>query len=347
MYSQKLVTMLKKDIKIAVVGATGNVGRAMINILAEKGFPKANVTALASRRSSGGEISYGDIGVLRVHALDGFNFLGTHIVLSSAGSKISETFVPTATAAGTIVIDNASFFRMDKNVPLIVPEVNPDTIDLVKKQNIVANPNCSMIQLAMALKPLDTIIPIKRVVVSTYQSVSGAGKRGMDELLTQTRAIYMNSPTTIEQFPKTIAFNVIPNIGDIEDSGDTGEEIKIAQEFKKVMGRAIPITATAVRVPVFIGHSMSVNIEFDSKMTPSDARAALKKAPGVKLLADLGNYMTPIEVAGEDAVYVSRVRKDPSCESGLNLWVVADNLRKGAALNAVQILELLIAKKLI
>jgi aspartate-semialdehyde dehydrogenase len=329
---------------VAVVGATGNVGREMLNILAERQFPVKDVIPLASERSIGSEISFGEDDVLKVRALDKFDFKGVDIVLSSAGAKISADFAPRAAAAGAIVVDNTSFFRMDPDVPLVVPEVNPEDIALYRKKGIIANPNCSTIQMVVALKPLHDLVKIKRVVVSTYQSVSGAGKEGMDELFNQTRNVFTNGPLDHKKFTKQIAFNVIPHIDVFMDDGYTKEEWKMAVETRKILDPDIPVSATCVRVPVFIGHSEAVNVEFESAMSAEQARAALKNAPGVSVIdhrADEG-YVTPVESAGEDKVYVSRIRKDPTVKHGLNLWVVSDNLRKGAALNAVQIAEVLV-----
>jgi aspartate-semialdehyde dehydrogenase len=326
------------------VGATGNVGREMLNILAERQFPVKDVIPLASERSIGSEISFGEDDVLKVRALDKFDFKGVDIVLSSAGAKISADFAPRAAAAGAIIIDNTSFFRMDPDVPLVVPEVNPEDIALYRKKGIIANPNCSTIQMVVALKPLHDLVKIKRVVVSTYQSVSGAGKEGMDELFNQTRNVFTNGSLDHKKFTKQIAFNVIPHIDVFMDDGYTKEEWKMAVETRKILDPDIPVSATCVRVPVFIGHSESVNVEFESEMTAEHARAALKTAPGVSVIdhrADEG-YVTPVESAGEDKVFVSRIRKDPTVKHGLNLWVVSDNLRKGAALNAVQIAEVLV-----
>jgi aspartate-semialdehyde dehydrogenase len=330
--------------RVAVVGATGNVGREMLNILAERQFPVKDVIPLASERSTGSEISFGEDRVLKVLPLDKFDFKGVDIVLSSAGAKISADFAPKAAAAGAIIIDNTSFFRMDPDVPLVVPEVNPEDIALYRKRGIIANPNCSTIQMVVALKPLHDLVKIKRVVVSTYQSVSGAGKEGMDELFNQTRAVFTNGSLDPKTFTKQIAFNVIPHIDVFMEDGYTKEEWKMAVETRKILDPDIPVTATCVRVPVFIGHSEAINVEFDSEMSVEHARAALKSAPGVTVIdhrADEG-YVTPVESAGEDKVYVSRIRKDPTVPYGLNLWVVSDNLRKGAALNAVQIAEVLV-----
>jgi aspartate-semialdehyde dehydrogenase len=329
---------------VAVVGATGNVGREMLNILAERQFPVKDVIPLASERSSGAEISFGEDKVLKVRPLDKFDFKGVDIVLSSAGAKISADFAPKAAAAGAIIIDNTSFFRMDPDVPLVVPEVNPEDIALYRKKGIIANPNCSTIQMVVALKPLHDLAKIKRVVVSTYQSVSGAGKEGMDELFNQTRAVFTNGSLDHKKFTKQIAFNVIPHIDVFMEDGYTKEEWKMGVETRKILDPDIPVTATCVRVPVFIGHSEAINVEFESEMSVEHARAVLKSAPGVTVIdhrADEG-YVTPVESAGEDKVYVSRIRKDPTVPYGLNLWVVSDNLRKGAALNAVQIAEVLV-----
>jgi aspartate-semialdehyde dehydrogenase len=326
------------------VGGTGNVGREMLQIVAERNFPVKEVIPLASSRSVGQEVSFGEDDVLKVRALDKFDFKGVDIVLSSAGAKISADFAPKAAAAGAIVIDNTSFFRMDPDVPLVVPEVNPEDIALYAKKGIIANPNCSTIQMVVALKPLHDLVKIKRVVVSTYQSVSGAGKEGMDELFNQTRNVFTNGPLDHKKFTKQIAFNVIPHIDVFMDDGYTKEEWKMSVETKKILDPDIPVSATCVRVPVFIGHSEAVNVEFEDEMSVEHARAALRSAPGCSVIdhrADEG-YVTPVESAGEDKVYISRIRKDPTVKHGLNLWVVSDNLRKGAALNAVQIAEVLI-----
>src|SRR6266581_4838230 len=330
--------------KVAVVGATGNVGREILTTLAERDFPADEVVALASSRSIGKEVSFGDDDVLKVEALDTYDFRGIDIVLSSPGSKVSAVFAPRATKAGAVVIDNTSHFRMEPDVPLVVPEVNPQAIAQYTKRGIIANPNCSTIQMVVALKPLHDLATIKRIVVSTYQSVSGAGHAAMDELFNQTRAIYVNDPIKPEQLTKQIAFNVIPHIDDFMDDGSTKEEWKMAVETRKILGPDIAVTATCVRVPVFIGHAEAVNVEFARPITEDRARKALQDAPGIIVLdhrADEG-YVTPAEAAGEDAVYVSRIRRDPTVAHGLNLWVVADNLRKGAALNAVQIAEILV-----
>ncbi|MDP2205706.1 MAG: aspartate-semialdehyde dehydrogenase [Alphaproteobacteria bacterium] len=335
--------------KIAVVGATGNVGREMLNVLVERNFPVAEVHAVASARSAGKEISFGEDDVLKVEALDKFNFKGIDIVLASAGSDISEKFVPKATKAGAVVIDNSSFFRMDKDVPLVVPEVNPDDIKKYKKKGIIANPNCSTIQMVVALKPLHDLGTITRVVVATYQSVSGAGKEGMDELFNQTRALYSNAVPKREVFAKQISFNVIPQIDKFMDDGQTKEEWKMRVETKKILGKDIEVVASCVRVPVFVGHSEAVHVEFKKPVTVAAARKVLQKAPGVVVIDrpdPEDGFVTPAEIAGEDAVYVSRIRKDPSVKNGLVMWVVSDNLRKGAATNAVQIAEVLTEKYL-
>jgi aspartate-semialdehyde dehydrogenase len=329
--------------KVAVVGATGNVGREMLTTLEERNFPADEVVALASSASVGKEVSYGEDDVLRVQALDNFDFKGIDIVLSSPGGKVSARFAPRAAKAGAVVIDNTSYWRMDPDVPLVVPEVNPQAIAGYEKRGIIANPNCSTIQMVVALKPLHDLARIKRVVVATYQSVSGAGRAAMDELFGQTRAIYVNDPVKPEEFTKQISFNVIPHIDVFMDDGSTREEWKMAVETRKILDPDITVTATCVRVPVFIGHAEAVNVEFERPLSEDRARTALRDAPGVVVVdhrADEG-YVTPAEAAGEDAVYVSRIRRDPTVPHGLNLWVVADNLRKGAALNAVQIAEIL------
>jgi len=330
--------------KIAVVGATGNVGRELLQVMAEREFPADEVVALASSRSLGREVSYGENKVLKVQDLALFDFKGTDIVLSSPGAKVSAEYSPKAAKAGAVVIDNTSHFRMDPDVPLVVPEVNPGAIAGFTKKGIIANPNCSTIQMVVALKPLHDLAGLKRVVVATYQSVSGAGKEAMDELFNQTRAIFVNDPVQSGKFTKQIAFNVIPHIDDFMDSGETKEEWKLMVETKKILGPKIKVTATCVRVPVFVGHGEAVNMEFERPITVEEAREALKDAPGVVVVdhrKDEG-YVTPEECAGEDAVYVSRIRDDATVENGLSMWVVSDNLRKGAALNTVQIAEVLI-----
>jgi aspartate-semialdehyde dehydrogenase len=333
--------------KIAVVGATGNVGRAMLSVLAERQFPVSEVVALASTRSVGTEVSFGDA-ILKVKALDYYDFKGTDICLMSAGGAIAKEWAPKIAAQGCLVIDNSSAWRMDREVPLVVPEVNADALFGIKK-GIVANPNCSTAQLVVALKPLHDLARIKRVVVATYQSVSGAGKEGMDELFRQSRAVFVADPVEVGKFTKQIAFNVIPHIDVFLDSGYTKEEWKMTVEIQKILDPDIQLIATCVRVPVFIGHSEAVNIEFEKPITAEKARAALRQAPGVLVVdkREDGGYATPLECAGEDATYVSRIRKDPTVENGLSLWVVSDNLRKGAALNAVQIAECLVNRKLI
>ena len=329
--------------KVAVVGATGSVGREILKTLAEREFPAEEVVALASNRMAGREVSFGEDKVLKVGVLDDFDFSGTHMVLSSAGAKPAAAFAPRATEAGAVVIDNSSHFRMDEDVPLVVPEVNGEAIADYTAHNIIANPNCSTIQMVMALKPLHDLAPIKRVVVSTYQSVSGAGHEAMDELFNQTRAIYVNDPIEKTKFPKQIAFNVIPHIDVFMEDGGTKEEWKMIVETKKILDPGIEVSATCVRVPVFIGHGEAVHVEFESALSVDEAREALRAAPGIAVVdhrAEEG-YVTPEECAGEDLVYVSRIRNDASVKHGLAMWVVADNLRKGAALNAVQIAEIL------
>jgi aspartate-semialdehyde dehydrogenase len=330
--------------KVAVVGATGAVGGEILNILAEREFPADEVTALASRASEGKEVSYGDERVLRVQALESFDFEGTDIGLFSPGAAVSKIYAPRAAAAGCVVIDNTSQFRMEPDVPLIVPEVNPEALELFRERNIIANPNCSTIQMVMALKPLHDLATVKRVVVATYQSVSGAGREAMDELFDQTKGIYEAKPAAPELFPKQIAFNVIPQIDVFLDGGSSKEEWKMAVETQKILDPAIEVAATCVRVPVFVGHSEAVNVEFEHALEVEDARAALAEFEGVLLVdrPEAGEYVTPVECVGEYAVFVSRLRKDPTVPHGLQMWVVADNLRKGAALNAVQIAEKLV-----
>jgi aspartate-semialdehyde dehydrogenase len=334
--------------KVAVVGATGNVGREMLNILEERGFPVSEVVALASRRSQGTEVSFGDR-TLKVKTLDQYDFSDTDICIMSAGGNVSKEWSPKIGKQGCVVIDNSSAFRYDQDVPLIVPEVNPDAITQFSKRNIIANPNCSTAQLVVALKPLHDFAKIKRVVVSTYQSVSGAGKDGMDELFNQTRAVFVADPIENKKFTKRIAFNVIPHIDSFMEDGYTKEEWKVLAETKKMLDPKIKVTCTAVRVPVFIGHSESVNIEFENEITADQAREILREAPGCLVIDkhEDGGYITPYESAGEDATFISRIREDATVENGLNIWVVSDNLRKGAALNAIQIAELLINRGLI
>jgi aspartate-semialdehyde dehydrogenase len=329
--------------KVAVVGATGNVGREMLQTLYERDFPADQVVALASERSLGRKVSFGEREPLEVLSLADYDFTGTDIALFSPGAKVSAIHAPRAAAAGCIVIDNTSQFRMDPDVPLVVPEVNPDAIAGYTTRNIIANPNCSTIQMVVALKPLHDAFTIKRVVVATYQSTSGAGKDAMDELFNQTRAIYVNDPVEKKEFTKQIAFNVIPQIDVFMDDGSTKEEWKMVVETKKILDPKIKLTVTCVRVPVFIGHAEAINLEFEREVSTKAAREVLKDADGVSLIdhrVDEG-YVTPVEAAGEDLVYISRVREDPTIDNGLNIWVVADNLRKGAALNTIQIAELL------
>ena len=335
--------------RIVVVGATGNVGREMLNILAERQFPVADIAAVASARSTGDIVDFGDSGrELKVQNIEHFDFAGWDIALFAAGSGPARIYAPIAAAAGCTVIDNSSLFRMDPDVPLIVPEVNPQAIDGYLKKNIIANPNCSTAQMVVALKPLHDAATIKRVVVSTYQSVSGAGKEGMDELFEQSRGIFVGDSSEAKKFTKQIAFNVIPHIDsfvgpDTDYDGYTKEELKMAQETNKILDPDILVTATCVRVPVFVGHSEAINIEFENPISVKEAQAILREAPGIMLYdkREDGGYITPIECVGEYATYVSRVRRDPTVTNGLVLWCVSDNLRKGAALNAVQIAELL------
>ncbi|MEO5375714.1 MAG: aspartate-semialdehyde dehydrogenase [Alphaproteobacteria bacterium] len=331
--------------RVAVIGATGNVGREMLNILYERDFPVDEVIALASERSVGREVSFGDDDVLKVKDLATFDFKGVDIALSSPGAKVSAQHSPRAAAAGCVVIDNTSHFRMDPDVPLVVPEVNPQAIAGYTRRNIIANPNCSTIQMVVALKPLHQRFRVRRVVVSTYQSTSGAGKDAMDELFNQTRGIYMNEPTqkTRKKFTKQIAFNVIPHIDVFMDDGATKEEWKMAAETRKILDPDIAVHANCARVPSFIGHAEYVNIETETPISDTEARTLLKQAPGVVVVDMRENegYVTPAECVGEDAVYVSRIRKDHTVPNGLSFWCVSDNLRKGAALNAVQIAEVL------
>ncbi len=334
--------------RVAVVGATGAVGREILKTLAERRFPVSEVAAVASGKSAGKEVSFGEKTVLKVKPLDSFDFKGWDIGLFSPGAEISALHAPRAAAAGCMVIDNTSQFRMEPDVPLVVPEVNPGALSRIRR-GIVANPNCSTIQLVVALKPLHDRFIVKRVVVSTYQSVSGAGKDGMDELWSQARAAYVNDAITPQEFTKPIAFNVIPHIDRFMEDGSTKEEWKMAVETRKIMGADIKLVATCVRVPVFIGHAEAVTVEFERPVTASDARAALRDAPGISVMdsRDDGGYITPLDCAGEDSVFVSRIRRDPTVEHGLSFWCVSDNLRKGAALNAVQIAETLLAQGLL
>ena len=334
--------------KIVVAGATGNVGREMLNILAEREFPVDEIVALASRRSLGTEISFGDK-TLKTRDLDTFDFTGWDIALFAIGSDATKIYAPKAAAAGCVVIDNSSLYRYDPAVPLIVPEVNADAIIGYKNKNIIANPNCSTAQMVVALKPLHDRARIKRVVVSTYQSVSGAGKEGIDELWDQTKGIYVHGQEVApSKFPKQIAFNVIPHIDVFLDDGSTKEEWKMVAETKKILDKSIKVTATCVRVPVFVGHSESINIEFHDFLDEHEARDILREAPGIMVIdkREPGGYITPIECVGEYATYISRIRQDSTIDNGINLWCVSDNLRKGAALNAVQIAELLGSKHL-
>ncbi|MCS6878146.1 MAG: aspartate-semialdehyde dehydrogenase [Geminicoccaceae bacterium] len=330
--------------KVAVVGATGAVGNEMLQILAEREFPVDEVVALASERSLGKKVSFGEDKTLDVQDLESFDFAGFDLALFSPGAKVSAVHAPRAAAAGCVVIDNTSYFRMDPDVPLVVPEVNRHALRDFRKKNIIANPNCSTIQMVVALKPIHDVARIKRVVVATYQSVSGAGREAMDELFDHTKAVYMNQRKEPVHFPKPIEFNLIPQIDVFMEDGSTKEEWKMAVETKKILDPNIAVTATCVRVPVFIGHSEAINIELESPLSPEEAREILDEAPGVVVLdrREPGGYATPRDVAGEYEVFVSRIRKDPTVPHGLNLWVVADNLRKGAAWNAVQIAECLI-----
>jgi aspartate-semialdehyde dehydrogenase len=334
--------------KVAVVGATGNVGREMLDILAERAFPADEVVAVASRSSQGVEVSFGDK-TLKVKALEHVDFSDTDICLMSAGGTVSKEWSPKIAAQGAVVIDNSSAWRYDADVPLIVPEVNADAAAGFRRKGIIANPNCSTAQLVVALKPLHDHARIKRVVVATYQSVSGAGKDAMDELDRQTKAIYSLQDIETKKFPKRIAFNLIPQIDVFMEDGFTKEEWKMVAETKKILDPKIKLVATCVRVPVFIGHSEAVNIEFENPITADEARDILHSAPGCLVIdrREPGGYVTPHEAAGEDATYISRIREDPTVENGLVLWCVSDNLRKGAALNAVQIAEVLINRKLI
>ena len=334
--------------KVAVVGATGNVGREMLDILAERTFPADEIVAIASRRSQGVEVSCGER-TLKVKALEHFDFSDVDICLMSAGSAVSKEWSPKIAAKGAVVIDNSSCWRLDADVPLVVPEVNADAVAGFRKKGIIANPNCSTAELVVVLKPLHDRARIKRVVVSTYQSVSGAGREAMDELFAQTRAVYVTDPIEPKKFPKRIAFNVIPQIDVFMDDGFTREEWKLVAETKKILDPKIKLVATCVRVPVFIGHSEAVSIEFEAPISADEARELLRNAPGCLVVdkREAGGYVTPYECAGEDATYISRIREDPTVDNGLVLWIVADNLRKGAALNAVQIAECLINRKLI
>jgi aspartate-semialdehyde dehydrogenase len=330
--------------KIVVAGATGNVGREMLNILAEREFPADEIAVVASSRSQGLMVDYGDTGKqYKVQNIDNFDWTGWDMALFAIGSEATAKYAPIAAAAGCTVIDNSSLYRMDPDVPLIVPEVNPEAIDGYKARNIIANPNCSTAQMVVVLKPLHDKAKITRVVVATYQSVSGAGKEGMDELFEQSRNIFVGDPAEPKKFTKQIAFNVIPHIDSFLDDGSTKEEWKMVVETKKILDPKIKVTATCVRVPVFVGHSEAINIEFEDEISAKEAQDILREAPGVMLYdkREDGGYITPVECVGEFATFVSRVREDSTIENGINLWCVSDNLRKGAALNAVQIAELL------
>ena len=334
--------------KVAVIGATGNVGREMLNILAERQFPADEVFALASRRSMGVEVSYGDKR-LKCRDLENFDFKGVDFALMSAGSAVSKDWSPKIGAQGCVVIDNSSCWRYDPDVPLVVPEVNADAVTGFRKTHIIANPNCSTAQLVVVLKPLHDAAKIKRVVVATYQSVSGAGKDAMDELWNQTKGIFVTDVPEAKAFTKQIAFNVIPHIDVFMEDGSTKEEWKMMVEMKKILDPKIKLTATCVRVPVFVGHAEAVNIEFEDEITAEDARDILREAPGVLVVdkPEPGGYVTPVECVGDFATYVSRIREDQTVDNGLSLWIVSDNLRKGAALNTVQIAELIINRKLL
>lgn len=334
--------------RIVVVGATGNVGREMLNILADRQFPVDEIAVLASRKSKGTECSFGDRD-LKTKDLDTFDFTGWDIALFAVGSEATKKYAPRAAKSGCIVIDNSSLYRYDPQVPLIVPEVNPDAISGYAKKNIIANPNCSTAQLVVALKPLHDRATIKRVVVSTYQSVSGSGKAAMDELWNQTKGMYVpGQERAPDVYPKQIAFNVIPHIDVFLDDGQTKEEWKMVAETKKIIDPKIKLTATCVRVPVFVGHSEAVNIEFEDFLDEDEARDILREAPGIMVVdkREDGGYITPVECVGDYSTFISRIRQDSTIENGINLWCVSDNLRKGAALNAVQIAELLVSRVL-
>jgi aspartate-semialdehyde dehydrogenase len=335
--------------RVAVVGATGAVGREMLKTLAERQFPVDEIAAVASGRSTGQEISFGEKRVLKIQNLETFDFRGWDIGLFSPGAVVSAVHAPRAAEAGCVVIDNTSQFRMDPDIPLVVPEVNPQALRNFGKRNIIANPNCSTIQMVVALKPLHDEFKVKRVVVATYQSVSGAGKEGMDELFNHTKSSFVFESSPPQQFTKEIAFNCIPHIDKFLDDGSTKEEWKMVVETKKILDPNIAVFATCVRVPVFIGHGEAVTVEFENPATAGEARACLREAPGIEVVdvREDGGYATPLECAGDDAVYVSRIRKDPTVPHGLSFWCVADNLRKGAALNAVQIAETLIAQNML
>ena len=334
--------MDKSTIKIAVVGATGNVGRIMLNILEERGFNAKNTHAVASEKSEGKKVSFGDDDILIVEALDNFDFSKVNAALFSPGSKVSAQYAPKATKSGCVVIDNTSYFRNDPKIPLIVPEVNGQTISEYSNKNIIANPNCAIIPIAMALNALHKKNHVKRVIVSTYQSVSGAGKAAMEELDQQTRSLFTGTPTPAENLPRPIAHNLIPHIDEFEDSGYTGEEVKMRNEIKKLIDAKIELSSTCVRVPVFVGHCSTVHVEFEKPFLVDDALEILQNAPGIQVMdaEDPMDYATPLDAAGCDDVFISRLRQDASHPNGLVFWTASDNLRKGAALNAVQILEL-------
>jgi len=330
--------------RIAVAGATGNVGRELLSSLAERKFPVQEIIPLASENSKGREVSFGEHQTLTVRNLQEFSWKNVDLALFATDAKISKTFVPRAVKAGAVVIDNSSHFRLEPGIPLVVPEVNGSEIAFYKKKRIIANPNCVIAPLAMVLKPLMAAATIKRVVISTYQSVSGAGQAAMDELYHQSKSVFVNDPVDSQVFPKQIAFNVIPHIDHFLHDGATGEESKIMMEAKKILDPSVRVASTCVRVPVFIGHAMSVNIEFKNDLLPADAKELLKKMPGLSVIDNPKNnrYITPLEAVGHDDVVVSRIRRDPTIDHGLSLWVASDNLRKGAALNVVQIAESLI-----
>jgi aspartate-semialdehyde dehydrogenase len=330
--------------RIVVAGATGNVGREVLAILAERQFPIDELAAVASSRSQGDAVEFGDTGkTYKCQNIENFDWAGWDMAIFAIGSEATAIYAPKAAAAGCVVIDNSSLYRMDPDVPLIVPEVNPEAIDGYTARNIIANPNCSTAQMVVALKPLHDAAKIKRVVVSTYQSVSGAGKAGMDELWNQTRQIFVGDEKDVQKFTKQIAFNVIPHIDKFLDDGSTKEEWKMVAETKKILDPKVKVTATCVRVPVFVGHSESINIEFENELSAEQAQEILREAPGVMLVdkREDGGYVTPVECVGDYATFISRVRDDSTVDNGINLWCVSDNLRKGAALNAVQIAELL------
>ncbi len=335
---------MKKIYNIAIVGATGNVGREVLSLLDERNFPVGDVHAIASSASLGKEVSFGEEKILKVNTIDNVDFKDIDIAFFCAGSQVSKEYAQKIADSGCIVIDKSSFFRNNKKVPLVVPEVNAETIK--EHKNIIASPNCSVIPLVVALKPLHDAAQIKRIVVSTYQSVSGAGKAAMEELFSQTKGIFMYQEAEPKVFSKRIAFNVIPHIGEFMPSGATNEEWKMEVEIKKILGEEVAVSATCVRVPVFVGHGASVNVEFEENLTVAEAKKLLKSAKGVEVLDKNqdGGYATPIDIVREDAVFVSRIRKDPTVDSGLNLWVISDNLRKGAALNSIQVAECLIGK---